>query len=162
MKITFPESLDSLNLRPDRQARNAAESSHAVRFEDILYMIAELEKKVGANNSTDQASLECRVAALEASSLVQTARTSLLQSAIAAVQSLIKAFSVRSNKTEVTVTGTYVQLSTPMTSTYVILGSCYNSSGELTGYVVSDQSSSGFTITPDQDGTFEWIAVQIN
>jgi hypothetical protein len=162
MKITFPESLDSLNLRPDRQMKNAAESSHAIRFEDILYMIDELEKKVGAHNSTDPASLECRVAALEVSSSAQTARTSLLQSAIAAVQSLIKAFSVRSNKTEVAAAGTYVQFSTSMNSTYVILGNCYNGSGELTGYVVSDQSSSGFTITPDQDGTFEWIAVQIN
>jgi hypothetical protein len=162
MKITFPESLDALNLRPDRQTKNEAESSHAIRADDILYMIDELEKKVGANNSADPSSFDFRIASLEERSSVQDALLALQKSAVAALQLLAKALSFRSNKTDVAAAGTFVSFRSPLNSGYIILGSCYNSSGEMAGYVITEQTSSGFTVTPDQDGTFEWIAIQIS
>jgi hypothetical protein len=162
MKITFPESLDSLNLRPDRQAKNEAERSHAIRTDDILYIVDELEKKVGSNNSADPDSLDYRIAILEERSLAHDAVLALQRSAVAVLQSLVKALSFRSNKTDVAAAGTFVPFSSPLNSGYIIIGTCYNASGEMAGYVITDQSSSGFTVTPDQDGTLEWIAVQMN
>jgi hypothetical protein len=162
MKITFPESLDSLNLRPDRQTKNEAESSHAIRSDDILYMIDELEKKVGANNSSDPSSLDFRMGVMEERSAAHDALLALQKTAVAALQSLLKALSFRSNKSDVAASGTFVPFRSPLNSEYIILGTCYNASGEMGGYVITDQSSSGFTVTPDQDGTFEWIAVQIS
>lgn len=162
MKINFPDSLDKFNLRPDRLAKNSAESTPLIRMEDMLYAIDELEKKVGANDSTDSASLDSRVSALEDIAAVQSATVSVQRSAVAAVQGLMQALSFRSNKSAVAAAGTVIVFASPLKSDYLILGNCYNAAGELVGYVISDQSPGGFTVTPDQDGTFEWVAMQIN
>ncbi|MFI5250790.1 MAG: hypothetical protein ACHQQQ_00035 [Bacteroidota bacterium] len=162
MKITFPDTLDTLNLQPDRLKKNDADSSHVLRPDDILYIVDELEHKIGANNSTDPDSMDYRISALEEQAAAHGATIAFQQSLIAAQQALTRALLHHSNKTSVTTTGTLIQFTVPMNADYVILGNCYNAAGELTGYVVSNQTPAGFTITPDEDGTFEWAAVQVS
>jgi len=162
MKINYPDSLDILNLRPDRNTRNSAESSPVIRPDDILYMIDELQKKVGANNSTDPASLESRVAALESKAEVQSASAALQKSAITALKSLTEILSLRCNKSPATSGPNAIHFTAAIRNDYIIIGNCYTGSGELAGYTVSDQTPEGFTVTVDQDGTFEWMAVQVS
>lgn len=62
MKTLFPETLDGFNLPDTRANRNLAETTLRISFADILYILSELEKKVGINSSEDTTSLDYKLA----------------------------------------------------------------------------------------------------
>lgn len=64
-EIKYPDGLD-FNLIPNRIERNTAQPDKIrMTFEDLLYIIDEIEKKVGINDSNDPLSLDYRLKLVE-------------------------------------------------------------------------------------------------
>lgn len=66
MKVLFPEQLDRFPLELDRATRNAGTATTRPEADDVPYILNELEKRVGAVDSNDSASLTYRLARAEA------------------------------------------------------------------------------------------------
>jgi hypothetical protein len=64
------------------------------------------------------------------------------------------------NRTQITTSGTYVTLKSPLEN-YIVLFRCENSSGSLVGVDLSAFSSSGFTATPVENGTLYWTPIAV-
>lgn len=159
MKIFYPDSLDSFNLKPPRAEKNAAVRTNALETDDLVYIVNELERKVGANNSTDPLSLDAQVGELRKSVGLLASQSGMLADKLRGVETAVRALTYRSRRVSVTSAGTTVLFPFPMEAGYILLGACYNAGGETIGFTLTDQRSTGFTITPDDDGTFEWIAI---
>lgn len=65
MFIGFPDFIDFENLDPIRSVRNSSEFSKGLGMEDLLYIINEIEKKIGARGSCDINSMDYRIGELE-------------------------------------------------------------------------------------------------
>lgn len=66
MFVRFPKALDAFSLTISKDDKNNAESSIVPRAEDVYYVLAELEKKLGIDNSIDGGSIDYRTHVLEA------------------------------------------------------------------------------------------------
>ena len=158
--VFFPDSLDFFPFRRTREDHNASVVNNRISQDDILYMLNELQKKVGADGSTDSRSLDARLTALQ--NLLEETR-SALTSAIETSGTIGKVslpqFPIRANRVAVTTGGAVVRFSVPIAAGYILLAACYNTAGQVTGYGISGQTSEGFTVTPVEDGTFEWVVV---
>jgi hypothetical protein len=64
MKVLFPDGLD-FSLSPSRANKNLVEQSNRFTQDDVLYILDELEKKVGVGSSTDTASHDYKIRTLE-------------------------------------------------------------------------------------------------
>lgn len=159
MKILYPESLDIFNLRRSRIAKNSATQTTVLEPDDLVYAVNELERKMGANASTDPSSIDFRVSALNNSVDTLQAAIAGLIMRLSALESSATAGAIRARRAVVATGGTPILFSSPLPSEYVILGACYNGNNEMTGFIISGQTSEGFTVVPDEDGTFDWIAV---
>jgi hypothetical protein len=78
MKPSFPQQLNRYPIALDRAARNAAISSLRLEWDDLPYILNEIEKRVGTVDSIDPASLSYRLAQAEATinTLTQVSSTS--------------------------------------------------------------------------------------
>lgn len=65
MKVLFPEGLDLQNLPLSRTDKNADDVQRRWTHDDTLYVLSELEKKVGEDDSEVTTSLDYRIATLE-------------------------------------------------------------------------------------------------
>jgi hypothetical protein len=66
MRAAYPEALNFPALDPPRADKNLVEVRNLVKPDDVFYMISELERKLGVDNSTDAASIDYRIRRLEA------------------------------------------------------------------------------------------------
>lgn len=79
--------------------------------------------------------------------------------AISGLVTALRGLTYRSRRVTVSASGTAITFPVPMGAGYVVLGTCYNAAGEIIGFTIGGQTNDGFTVTPDEDGTFEWVAL---
>lgn len=65
MKIEYPKKLVPLNLQPNVDIKNSGDDSPEVKHDDHLYLLDQLQKKVGIDGDSNQSSLDYRIAQLE-------------------------------------------------------------------------------------------------
>jgi hypothetical protein len=145
MRNLFPDSLDNFNLPRSRALKNDSELSNQVNLDDILYVLNEIEKKIGCNNSADSLSIDKRI--------------NVLEGLVAHLLPIGAALSLNSTKSAVSTGGTTILFKTPISGSYIIIGTCFDSVGSIQGYIVTNQIATGFTVTPEEDGTLEWVAI---
>mgnify|MGYP003346489028 CR=1 FL=1 len=104
MQINFPNSLDSFPISQTIDEHNSSNiSPNILEHQDLLQSLSAIEKKIGADNSTDENSLEYKINNIPTISKGNvTAESNKITLAGTTIESVLNSFSIDVNENNLT------------------------------------------------------------